>query len=33
MQICCKPAGLEDKDPKPEPGFSPQIMQKTFKTR
>ena len=27
MQICCKPAGLEDKDPKTESGFSPKIMQ------
>ena len=27
MQICCKPAGLEDKGPKPESGFSPKIMQ------
>ena len=27
MQIRCKPAGLEDKDPKAESGFSPKIMQ------
>ena len=27
MQIRCKSAGLEDKDPKTESGFSPKIMQ------
>ena len=31
MQIRCKPAGLEDKDPKTESGFSPKIMQKQSK--
>ena len=31
MQIHWKPAGLEDKDPKTESGFSPKIMQKHFK--
>ena len=32
MQICCKPAGLEDKGPKTESGFSPKIMQIRCKT-
>ena len=27
MQICCKPGGLEDQDPKTESGFSPKILQ------
>ena len=31
MQIHWKPAGLEDKDPKTESGFSPKIMQKHSK--
>ena len=31
MQICCKPAGLEDKGPETESGFSPKIMQKQSK--
>ena len=29
MQIRCKPAGLEYKDPKTESGLSPKIMQNT----
>jgi len=33
LDLRCKPGELEDKDPKPESGFSPKIMQKTLKTR
>ena len=32
MHICCKPGGLEDKDPKTESGFSHKIMQKHTKS-
>ena len=33
LDLRCKPGELEDKDPKPESGLSPKIMQKTLKTR